>query len=1444
MTIYNGTNGIDNLVGSVDNDELFGYEGDDNLNGGEGDDVLMGGAGADAIDGGTDSENIIATVGTLNILEGDNLIEQGEFTIPTIGYINGEIDASGYVIDKDGVQVAQIQENTGIVTITGIVETFTYTLSEVAGEIVILTDDGLHVVGKIEEGSEKDVVAYGDSSESVTVSLATGTGLGGTAEGDTLVNVESLGGSAYDDTLEGDAQSNGIAGELGVDTINGGDGNDFLDGGDGADIIDGEGGVDTAIYKKSLSGVTVYLDGTTGVGGEAEGDVLANIENLWGSQFDDVLNGDVNSNSINGFDGNDIINAGSGNDSLIGGDGDDVLNGEGGNDFLIGGDGADVIDGGAGTDTANYAYAETAVTAYLDGTSGIQGEATGDVITNTENMAGSDFNDELHGNAGVNYMEGGMGDDTIYGGAGDDILAGSWGNDILYGDEGADFIRGNDGDDIIYGGAGMDNLQGGTGNDIIRGGDDGDYMKGEDGDDLMEGGTGYDYMVGGNGTDTLSYENSDAGVNISIVDGSKGAGGHAQGDIVYSFENLTGSDYDDILHGNSVANVIDGGAGVDTISYEASDVAVNVSIVDGVLTNTGGHADGDVLTGFYNLTGSNFDDTNLIGNNLDNIIEGLDGADNINGGNHSVLSSKASIDKGDTITYQSSDSGINISIVDGSIGTGGHAEGDVINGIENIIGSDYDDTIHANNLANYIDGGDGIDTIDYSDASRASDTGIWVNLGDSEVPYHISQSSLSKGDIVVNIENIIGSNYRDTIYGNASDNTIDGGKDMDNLYGYDGNDTIYGGDATDELYGGDGDDRLFGENGTDLIEGGAGADYIDGGTDDTSYFGDAVTYETSDAGVSISLVDGSIGIGGHAEGDEIHDIESIYGSIHDDVFYGNYLDNSIRGNDGNDEIHGGDDNDDLRGEAGNDIIYGDDGHDDMYGNDGDDELYGGEGYDDMMAGAGNDVLDGGIGNDRMFGNDGDDTLLGGEGSDTIWGGDGADIIDGGAGWDAASYEDSTAGVTVYFDGTVCSGGEAEGDTIVNIESVAGSDYNDVITGDSANNNLSGGAGDDILNGEGGSDRIYMGLGNDTANGGIGNDWIHAQDGGDTIDGGDGIDCVYVTDYNSAVTVYLDGTVCSGGDFDGSTVVNVENIFASRLDDIIYGNSDNNKIEGYTGADIIYGGAGDDTIGAYRAGSIGTGTDANELYGGTGNDTMHGSNGGDIMNGDEDNDIIYGGGGDDTINGGDGDDWLESGLGSDTIDGGLGTDILNYYNSSASVNVYLDGSVCSGGEADGDTVVNIEDIRGSNYNDILDASSLTLGVSMRGNNGNDTLNGGSGNDNMLNGGNGDDIINGNSGSDILYGSGGSDTLTGGNDADYFYYSSSYDSTSASHDIITDFAQGEDFIQIYSGDFSSNFSLFSFDISSGTETVITHLVQSNFELHLTGAYTLTVADFDFV
>jgi len=107
-----------------------------------------------------------------------------------------------------------------------------------------------------------------------------------------------------------------------------------------------------------------------------------------------------------------------------------------------------VLNGGAGTDTADYSLAGTGVTVEVwKGTVANDGQGGTDTLISIENAFGTQYNDTLVGDEGVN---------ALYGNTGNDLISGGGGNDTLLGEGGDDILRGNAGSDVLNGGAGTD----------------------------------------------------------------------------------------------------------------------------------------------------------------------------------------------------------------------------------------------------------------------------------------------------------------------------------------------------------------------------------------------------------------------------------------------------------------------------------------------------------------------------------------------------------------------------------------------------------------------------------------------------------------------------------------------------------------------------------------------------------------------------------------------------------------------------------------------------------------------------------------------------------------------------------------------------------------------------------------------------------------------------
>jgi Ca2+-binding RTX toxin-like protein len=214
-------------------------------------------------------------------------------------------------------------------------------------------------------------IALGDGGTAVVLPAGSGIAVDGGAGADRI-----YGGNAAE-VLDGNA---------GADILVGGGGADLLRGGSGADRMEGGEGVDTASYDDSIVGVRLDLLKGTGSGGDAQGDVVAGIENVTGTSARDILSGDSLNNELRGLAGIDTLNGRSGNDRLYGGEGNDALNGSSGNDCLYGDGGNDVLVGGTGMDWL-VGGAGADVFTFTKGTSGVTA-TTRDVITDFSGAEG------------------------------------------------------------------------------------------------------------------------------------------------------------------------------------------------------------------------------------------------------------------------------------------------------------------------------------------------------------------------------------------------------------------------------------------------------------------------------------------------------------------------------------------------------------------------------------------------------------------------------------------------------------------------------------------------------------------------------------------------------------------------------------------------------------------------------------------------------------------------------------------------------------------------------------------------------------------------------------------------------------------------------------------------------------------------------------------------
>ena len=299
-----------------------------------------------------------------------------------------------------------------------------------------------------------------------------------------------------------------------------------------------------------------------------------------------------------------------------------------------------------------------------------------------------------------------------------------------------------------------------------------------------------DNINGLGGIDTLSYASATSAVNVSLsIVGPQNTGGSGI-DTLTSIENLTGSNFNDTLQGDAGANQLNGGLGVDYVSYSSAAGSVSINLGSGIVT---GAAGSDTLISIENAIGSNFADT-IFGSNTNNVIASGGGNDIINASLGSDV-----IDGGlgnDTVNYAS----LSGPIILGAFGVVTKSPGvtDQLIGVE---------TIAATASIQ--------DTIDLSLAGAAVNTVVNLAGLTNNVTVNLSGGAPPIILTVSQFENVIGSGIIDTITGNNLANGLSGNGGNDIIVGGFGNDTIAGGIGNDTLTGNaDFDSFMFGDIGT------------------------------------------------------------------------------------------------------------------------------------------------------------------------------------------------------------------------------------------------------------------------------------------------------------------------------------------------------------------------------------------------------------------------------------------------------------------------------------------------------------------------------------------------------------------------------------------------------------------------------------------------------
>jgi len=836
VATINGTIGDDTLDGTFDadvingldgNDTISGDDGNDTIHGGDGNDTITDGAGGDTVFGDAGDDTILASTGT-----GSDIFDGG-LDYDIIAYVNA---LAGVLVDLSASSNQAHSVGGGDAAGIGVDQLSNFEEVDGSGFDDVLTgnsgDNYLYGLGGNDElhggagddflsggignnvidgGDGFDIAGYSTSAIGVHVSLAIAgpqdTGLGS----DTLVAIEELLGSPFDDQLTGSS---------GNDILVGRDGDDYLDGGLGADSMNGGVGDDTYVVDDPGDAVIDRLGGSDTIVSATSYTLPSNIsgteiENLTltgqaaingtGNELDNFLRGNANTNSLKGGVGNDVLDGGAGIDVLDGGLGNDAYLFHSSSEHTA----AEITDSGGYYDNDCVVFAATSpdTLKLFAGDIGFEtvviGTLTGDALlpydlsgttaldVNGSAVVASALN--IRGNDGANVISGGnVYGDIITAGGGDDTLIGYAGNDHLWGDDGADHLEGGADDDMLDGGAGADVLIGGAGQDT--------YFVDNVGDVIVEAAA-----AGGSWDEVDSSISWTLGSNLErlILTGSASING-------------TGNAADNLMGGNEGANVLRGLGGDDNIGGGLGDD----TIFGGDRNDTLGGGDGyDRMYGgtgddfFYVNDAADFAYENA-GEGHDTVVSSIDLTLRANV-EDLQLTGGAYIGKGNVLDNA-------ITGTDLANKLYGYEGNDSLNGQDGddyLFGADGNDTLIGAGGYDRMYGGIGDDRYYVNDTTDYA----YENLGEG---YDIVVSSLASYQLRANVEelDLAEGSVAFRGYGNELDNKVLGNSADNLLYGHEGNDWLEGNYGNDILYGENGNDTLLGGAGMDRFYGGGGKD--------------------------------------------------------------------------------------------------------------------------------------------------------------------------------------------------------------------------------------------------------------------------------------------------------------------------------------------------------------------------------------------------------------------------------------------------------------------------------------------------------------------------------------------------------------------------------------------------------------------------------------------
>lgn len=494
-----------------------------------------------------------------------------------------------------------------------------------------------------------DFVGFSGATVGVVVDLAAGTATDGQGGADTLIGIEGVDDTPFDDTIKGDAGRNYFRLGLGNDTV------------------DGRDGFDQVLYESAASGVSVNLSTGVASGTAIGNDTLSSIEAVTGSYFNDTI-------VLRNFEGGFAFGR-AGDDTLTGGTLSDTFYGGSGNDTINGGDGSGtdaVVYSNTSFDGGTKALTNKGVTVNLKTGIAIDNWGDTDTLTGIEFVEGSSLDDVITGGNPANGSGATDGFEGFRGLGGNDTIDGGAGFDRVYYDNSPTAVT------VTLGGTASGTASDGWGGtdtliniEEVRGSAFADTLTGSDSGvyESFEGRAGNDIIDGKGGRDRATYDTSPAAVNVNLATGIA-QDGYGGTDKLSNIEEVRGSAFNDVITGDANANflegrqgddTLDGGAGFDTAIYTSSSGSVTVNLATGKASGASGN---DTLVRIEAVLGSAFADM-LTGDAGNNGLRGGGGNDTIDGG----AGTDAAIFQGARSGYTISKSGMGMSVSSAAEGT-------------------------------------------------------------------------------------------------------------------------------------------------------------------------------------------------------------------------------------------------------------------------------------------------------------------------------------------------------------------------------------------------------------------------------------------------------------------------------------------------------------------------------------------------------------------------------------------------------------------------------------------------------------------------------------------------------------------------------------------------------------------------------------------------------